>query len=443
MEVSWEKAVKEAEQDLPRWRLLELEDDRPKIHDADNSALHIMAVRRKGGNVNVGAAPNYNEIFDKLPPTAQLNEQQSDLIRRELKKIGGALEEARKLKKMPRGRFPITYDDNWIGTLLPEHQGTRDVGDWLQHDAMLLADEGKCDLAVESCIAIVHGGRAMEGDLYLICLLIRIAQQQVAVATLERVLAQGQASEHALEAMQIALEHDIETSGWLAAIRGERAGCHHLFDNMRTGKISTRGFGAGLGGGGPQSFGEWLIDKFPNLMLKYYPEHLQNMNQAVEISKLPIHERGPKLEEFAKKLDLEIREKRNIVSGLMLPALVKVHNAEVRSQAHLRSAAVGLACERYRLRHKNWPASLDVLVQEKLIDAIPLDPIDGQPIRYRKTKEGIVVYSIGLDQKDNEGKIDRERPLDPGKDIGFRLWNVDQRRQPPRPPVKIEEGAIP
>jgi hypothetical protein len=127
----------------------------------------------------------------------------------------------------------------------------------------------------------------------------------------------------------------------------------------------------------------------------------------------------------------------------MLPALVKVHNAEVRSQAHLRSAAVGLACERYRLRHKNWPASLDVLVQEKLIDAIPLDPIDGQPIRYRKTKEGIVVYSIGLDQKDNEGKIDRERPLDPGKDIGFRLWNVDQRRQPPRPPVKIEEGAIP
>jgi hypothetical protein len=175
-------------------------------------------------------------------------------------------------------------------------------------------------------------------------------------------------------------------------------------------------------------------------MLKYYPAHLHNMNRLVEISKLPIHERGPKFKEMDREVGKEIRESRNLVSKLMMPAIEKLNSAEVRNQAMLRSAAAALACERYRLKNKTWPDSLEVLVQEKLLDAVPLDPIDGQPLRYRRTKEGVVIYSIGFDRTDNQGHIDRDRPLDPGVDIGFRLWNVDRRRQPALPPVKLNDG---
>ena len=41
---------------------------------------------------------------------------------------------------------------------------------------------------------------------------------------------------------------------------------------------------------------------------------------------------------------------------------------------------------------------------------------------------------------DNYGHIDRERSyFEPGLDIGFRLWEVELRRQAPLPPVAEKE----
>src|SRR6516162_1103570 len=73
---AWAEAEAEANLDMARWRLMDLEADRPDIPDKGNSALHIIAVRRKAGAFAVGLAPNYEKIFEKLPPTAQLNIQQ-------------------------------------------------------------------------------------------------------------------------------------------------------------------------------------------------------------------------------------------------------------------------------------------------------------------------------------------------------------------------------
>ena len=41
---------------------------------------------------------------------------------------------------------------------------------------------------------------------------------------------------------------------------------------------------------------------------------------------------------------------------------------------------------------------------------------------------------IGPDGEDNGGKMDRQHPVTPGTDIGFRLWDVAKRRQPPPGP---------
>ena len=161
------------------------------------------------------------------------------------------------------------------------------------------------------------------------------------------------------------------------------------------------------------------------------PDFLRHFNRVVEIAKLPLHQRLAKMDEW----DKATKKSKNSLFQALMPAVSKVQQADCRSQATLRSAVVALACERHRLKHKEWPKSLDVLVKEKLLDAIPLDPFDGQPLRYRKTKDRIVLYSVGPDLTDNQGAIDRERPQAPGTDIGFRLWNVEARRQPPLPPV--------
>ena len=67
------------------------------------------------------------------------------------------------------------------------------------------------------------------------------------------------------------------------------------------------------------------------------------------------------------------------------------------------------------------------------------DPYDGQPLRWLRLDDGVEVYSIGPDGEDNGGKMDRQHPLTPGTDLGFRLWDVAKRRQPPVPSKPLPE----
>ena len=63
----------------------------------------------------------------------------------------------------------------------------------------------------------------------------------------------------------------------------------------------------------------------------------------------------------------------------------------------------GIALERYRLKHGAAPAALAALVPE-FLPAVPLDPYDLRPLRYRVLADGTPhVWSIGWDGSDNGG----------------------------------------
>jgi hypothetical protein len=98
----------------------------------------------------------------------------------------------------------------------------------------------------------------------------------------------------------------------------------------------------------------------------------------------------------------------------------------------MRSAAVGIACERYRLKQGRWPESLAKLVPDYL-PAVPLDPYDGKPLKMKSLDDGVVIYSVGEDGADKGGaqRLDNDRY---GRNEGFRLWNVKDRRIPAPPP---------
>ncbi|NJL71102.1 MAG: hypothetical protein HC888_05520 [Candidatus Competibacteraceae bacterium] len=74
----------------------------------------------------------------------------------------------------------------------------------------------------------------------------------------------------------------------------------------------------------------------------------------------------------------------------------------VQTEASLRAAQVGLALGRYALAHAGLPDSLEALVPD-FLDRVPLDPFDGQPLRYRRVGEGFVVYSVGKNLVDDGG----------------------------------------
>ena len=62
-----------------------------------------------------------------------------------------------------------------------------------------------------------------------------------------------------------------------------------------------------------------------------------------------------------------------------------------------------IALKRYELRHHQLPATLEGLTPDLLKD-VPIDCMDGQPLRYRPNADGtFLLYSVSENGKDDGG----------------------------------------
>lgn len=87
------------------------------------------------------------------------------------------------------------------------------------------------------------------------------------------------------------------------------------------------------------------------------------------------------------------------------------------SEVELQVAQAGLALEEWRANHVDYPATLKEL---GLPPDLLRDPFSDQPLVYRRTPEGVIVYSVGRDRADNGGI--RSKKDQPG-DI---VWSVQR-----------------
>jgi type II secretory pathway pseudopilin PulG len=110
----------------------------------------------------------------------------------------------------------------------------------------------------------------------------------------------------------------------------------------------------------------------------------------------------------------------HILSRMLLPALDKVVIKAGRCDAKIRAAQAALAVERYRLANDKLPTQLSDLVPG-FLPAVPSDPFDGKPLRYKTLAKGYVVYSVGDDREDNGGAEKDSKGVSyvPGTDITF------------------------
>src|SRR5262249_59136719 len=92
----------------------------------------------------------------------QLDANQLQTLREAMAKATEATAEARKLADMPRGRFPIQYTPDWIGTRI-KVQDARVVANLLQQDVLLLSQEGDAYGALRSVRALLNNARSV-GD---------------------------------------------------------------------------------------------------------------------------------------------------------------------------------------------------------------------------------------------------------------------------------------
>jgi hypothetical protein len=437
-------ALDQADRLDPDWRLLELEARRAEISDEQNAAHLIMASqgalprgwpRWESGVAPAGAPKDEDrrlralgESFVDLSPPVALTPVQVAALREELGRAAKALTEAHKLVETPRGRHPVNYTPDWLGTLYPSLQDTRGVSQLLAYEAMLRAHDGDLRGALSNCLAIVNAGRSVGDEPGFIGQLVRIHCSGVAVQTLERTLSQGQVAEADLASLQSQLEEEMAQPLFLIAARGERAGLDLLVAGVQNGTLPLSYVNL-LRGESPGSTMASPLDgirlMLPGNIADYRATLLEAMTELVEIAKLPVEQRGPRVEQLK-----AARPGQRGLADLLAIDVCRVVQRFQRNDAALRCAIAALAVERYRLRHGRWPESLDALVPD-LLRAVPMDPFDGKPLRYRRNAEEVAVYSVGPDGKDDGGVIaPRDLGRKEGPDLGFRLWDVAARRRP-------------
>src|SRR5205823_5873539 len=96
------------------------------------------------------------------------------------------------------------------------------------------------------------------------------------------------------------------------------------------------------------------------------------------------------------------------------------------------------SCERYRLTRGHYPESLDRIPRD-ILPSVPEDPYTGEPLMYRRTEDGAVVYSTGRDGNDDGGEV-LDPKAQPGTDFGVRLYTPEHRGRPPLPKPDVPDG---
>lgn len=86
------------------------------------------------------------------------------------------------------------------------------------------------------------------------------------------------------------------------------------------------------------------------------------------------------------------------------PIADRLAKAAAKGDARLGITRLALAACRYRAERGRLPERLGEVVPE-LMPVVPTDPFDGKPLKWKRTDDGgLVIYSIGPDLSDDDGK---------------------------------------
>jgi hypothetical protein len=420
-----EKIVAELDETEPGWRLEEIDKARPEIPDAQNSALVVLAAGRllpakilQSKAASLLSKATTPELFD----TRELS-----LLERELTAARAGLIEARKLADMPSGQFPLEY---YYDSSARERRvvAAVQVRTALQLDALYLAQVGKNREALRTCCAIFNVARSFDDE--PLPRVDRCYHVRSAAVAVERTLALSVPALHDLASLQAIAEDEETHPGLLLSQRRNRAVAHSRLLAMISGKIHVEDVYSDKDPdvGWRVKYAKWTIR---DGIRRGSPQLLELHNRAVEVARLPLYEQAAAEKALEGEIVSLARSSPYFKSSCPDAWFV---GQEFRGKvALLRCLAVLLALERYRQERGTWPANLEELTP-KLLKAVPLDPYDGKPLRFKKLADGAVVYSVGPDCIDNGGTLADHRILaTPGKDLGFRLWDVKYCRRPPPP----------
>jgi peroxiredoxin/mono/diheme cytochrome c family protein len=126
------------------------------------------------------------------------------------------------------------------------------------------------------------------------------------------------------------------------------------------------------------------------------------------------------------KDDPKVRGKAvgNVIICLMTPAIHKVQGAVDRIKQTQDNLRLAFALAWFHCDHGHYPKNLDALAP-KYLERIPQDMFSGKALIYRPSENGYLLYSVGVNGKDDGGRGYDDQPR--GDDLVIRMPLPEQK----------------
>lgn len=335
------------------------------------------------------------------------------------------LEEAARIEG---SRFPGDYKEG-INLLLPHLGQMRRGARILKVQSIYDLHLGEHDRAIDRCITILAMSRAFEREPILITGLVNISIQMLAYEQIELLIATGRVSDAKLQELALTIEPIDMDRMMLRTMVGERCIGHAAFNDAGL-LAGWSPFGGKFGRAGLAAY------RTAGLMDIDHSCYLDIMQAHIDYAENPMWPVPTALDED------ESIPRICIMSRQLLPALSSAYNAFFKCEARRRTILTAIAAERYRQQHGSLPAQLSDLVPDYL-DAVPEDPFTRDPLRYRVEDAGAIIYSIGSDNTDNDGRArdDEGNTMQDKTDIATTFGGLQEILWPlPEPEPEPEYG---
>jgi hypothetical protein len=296
-----------------------------------------------------------------------------------------------------QSRYPIDLTQGF-DTLLTHLTPVRTATRILVVRGLFQCQSGELDQGVESFLAAGRLTRSLSEEPLLISQLVECANWAIICRRLESALNTASLNSEQLSALQEMLV-DAETNSFYRGLAGEQASGCAVFSNPR---MQARILGPNEAADNSARLKAQVaiaVLKSSGFFKGDKAFYLQTMSNFIGVARLPFPERI----KASQNLSVIPPRKFYVFSSMLLPALGKSFTRDATRCANIRVTETALAIERFRRSNSNsLPADLSELVPA-FLSAIPTDPFDGKPLRFKRRAQGYVVYSIGSDLQDDGG----------------------------------------
>ncbi len=284
---------------------------------------------------------------------------------------------------------------NGAGMLLPHLAPLRQAARLLELQALMKADDGKPDEAAAAVEASFAVARSLRNEPIPISQFVRIAVDSISLSALERVLSRTALTDKQLTNLSARMAAEDTAKPLQRGLAGELSidESYFLGGGWRIARLpfGDPNDGAGL----------WVFYRLSGMEAQDQLMYLKLMSELVSIGAGTIKDMRERPAALDKKI--EQLSKTYLLTRPLVSCLTRAYEEQLEKFARLRAAHAAIAVERFRMANGRLPDSLDELML-KWLDAVPTDPFDDKPIRYKKLTKGFVTYSVGPDLKDDGGK---------------------------------------